>query len=154
MPHVTKDELLAASGRDLGHSEWFNVDQERINDFADVTMDHQFIHIDPEAAAKTPFGGTVAHGFLSLSLLPYLMKDLTLVPDNIQMGVNYGTNSMRFLNPVAVNSSVRAAVKVKAVEEKRPGQYLITYDVALEIEGRSKPALVAEWLTMIFTAKG
>ena len=150
MAIVSKEELLAAGGTDLGTSDWMQVDQERINQFADVTLDHQFIHIDPVAAAKTPFGGTVAHGFLSLSLLPFLMKDLTLVPDNVVMGVNYGFNSLRFLSPVPVNSKVRANVSVKEVVEKNPGQYLITYAVALEIEGVEKPALVAEWLTMIF----
>jgi len=151
MAKVSTQELLAAGGTDLGTSDWLLVDQERINQFADVTLDHQFIHIDPVAAAKTPFGGTVAHGFLSLSLLPHLMKDLTLVPDNVVMGVNYGFNSLRFLSPVPVNSKVRANVSVKEVVEKNPGQYLITYTVALEIEGTSKPALVAEWLTMVFT---
>ncbi len=151
MAIVSKEELLSAGGTDLGTSDWLPVDQERINQFADVTLDHQFIHIDPVAAAKTPFGGTVAHGFLSLSLLPFLMKDLTLVPDNVVMGVNYGFNSLRFLSPVPVNSKVRANVSVKEVVEKKPGQYLITYTVALEIEGVEKPALVAEWLTMIFT---
>ncbi len=151
MAIVSKEELLSAGGTNLGTSDWLQVDQERINQFADVTLDHQFIHIDPVAAAKTPFGGTVAHGFLSLSLLPFLMKDLTLVPDNVVMGVNYGFNSLRFLSPVPVNSKVRANVSVKEVVEKKPGQYLITYAVALEIEGVEKPALVAEWLTMIFT---
>ncbi|MCF6292783.1 MAG: MaoC family dehydratase [Robiginitomaculum sp.] len=151
MAQVSIEEFLAAGGTDLGVSDWLNVDQERINQFADVTLDHQFIHIDPEAAAKTPFGGTVAHGFLSLSLLPHLMKDLTLVPKNVVMGVNYGFNSLRFLTPVAVNSNVRANVSVKEVIEKNPNQYLITYTVALEIEGVDKPALVAEWLTMLFT---
>ncbi|VAV93225.1 Acyl dehydratase [hydrothermal vent metagenome] len=151
MPKVTIDELINAAGTDLGTSDWLEVDQTRINEFADVTLDHQFIHIDPEAAAKTPFGGTVAHGFLSLSLLPHLMADLTMVPDNVVMGVNYGFNSLRFLTPVAVNSKVRASVQVKEVLVKKPGQYLITYLVTLEIDGVDKPALVAEWLTMIFT---
>jgi acyl dehydratase len=151
MAQISIEEFLAAGGTDLGVSEWLNIDQERINQFADVTLDHQFIHIDPVAAAKTPFGGTVAHGFLSLSLLPHLMKDLTLVPKNVVMGVNYGFNSLRFLTPVAVNSNVRANVSVKEVIEKNPNQYLITYTVALEIEGVDKPALVAEWLTMLFT---
>ncbi|MBL1430026.1 MAG: MaoC family dehydratase [Robiginitomaculum sp.] len=151
MAQVSIEEFLSAGGTDLGVSDWLNVDQERINQFADVTLDHQFIHIDPVAAAKTPFGGTVAHGFLSLSLLPHLMKDLTLVPKNVVMGVNYGFNSLRFLTPVAVNSNVRANVSVKEVIEKNPNQYLITYTVALEIEGVDKPALVAEWLTMLFT---
>lgn len=151
MANVTKEQLLAAGGTELGVSGWLNIDQDRINQFADVTLDHQFIHIDPEAAAKTPFGGTVAHGFLSLSVLPHLMQDLTLVPQNVVMGVNYGFNSLRFLNPVPVNSNVRANVSVKEVVEKKTGQYLITYSVVLEIEGIEKPALVAEWLTMIFT---
>jgi len=142
---------MKAGGRELGTSDWIKIDQKRINEFADVTLDHQFIHIDPEAAAKTPFGGTVAHGFLSLSLLPYLMKDLVLTLPNVVMGVNYGFNSLRFLSPVPVNSKVRANVQVKEVVEKNPNQYLITYSVVLEIDGVVKPALVAEWLTMLFT---
>jgi acyl dehydratase len=148
---VSKEELLASKGKDLGHSDWFKVDQERINAFADATLDHQFIHVDEEAAAKTPFGSTIAHGFLSLSMLPYLMKDLTLIPENIVMGINYGFNSLRFLNPVLVNSNIRAAATIKDVVEKKPGQFLVTYNVAIEIEGADKPALVAEWLGMSFT---
>ncbi|MBL4595363.1 MAG: MaoC family dehydratase [Robiginitomaculum sp.] len=148
---ISKEDFMKAGGRELGTSDWIEIDQKRINEFADVTLDHQFIHIDPEAAAKTPFGGTVAHGFLSLSLLPYLMKDLVLTLPNVVMGVNYGFNSLRFLSPVPVNSKVRANVQVKEVVEKNPNQYLITYSVVLEIDGVVKPALVAEWLTMLFT---
>jgi len=148
---ISKEDFMKAGGRELGTSDWIKIDQKRINEFADVTLDHQFIHIDPEAAAKTPFGGTVAHGFLSLSLLPYLMKDLVLTLPNVVMGVNYGFNSLRFLSPVPVNSKVRANVQVKEVVEKNPNQYLITYSVVLEIDGVVKPALVAEWLTMLFT---
>ncbi|PHR62485.1 MAG: hypothetical protein COA47_03685 [Robiginitomaculum sp.] len=151
MAEITIEEFKGATGRDLGTSDWLQVDQDRINAFADATLDHQFIHLDPVAAAKTPFGGTIAHGFLSLSLLPYLMQDLTLTPPNVMMGVNYGFNSLRFLTPVPVDSKVRANVQVKEVVEKKPNQYLITYTVALEIEGVAKPALVAEWLTMLFT---
>ncbi len=148
---VSKEELLASKGKDLGHSDWFQIDQDRINAFADATLDHQFIHIDPDAAAKTPFGGTIAHGFLTLSMLPYLMKDLTIIPENVMMGVNYGFNSLRFLTPVAVNSKIRAAATIKDVVEKNPGQFLVTYTVSIEIEGAGKPALVAEWLAMSFT---
>ncbi|PHS23206.1 MAG: protein dehydratase [Robiginitomaculum sp.] len=148
---VSKEELLASGGKDLGHSDWFEIDQARINAFADATLDHQFIHIDPEAAAKTPFGGTIAHGFLTLSMLPFLMKDLTMIPENVMMGVNYGFNSLRFLNPVAVNSKIRAAATIKEVIEKKPGQFLVTYSITIEIEGAAKPALVAEWLAMSFT---
>ena len=148
---VSKEELLASGGKDLGHSDWFEIDQERINAFADATLDHQFIHVDPAAAAKTPFGGTIAHGFLTLSMLPFLMKDLTMIPENVMMGVNYGFNSLRFINPVAVNSKIRAAATIKEVLEKKPGQFLVTYSVAIEIEGIDKPALVAEWLAMSFT---
>ncbi len=151
MPIVTLEQLTSAAGTDLGVSDWFEIDQQRINQFADVTLDHQFIHVDPIAAAKTPFGGTVAHGFLSLSLLPFLMKDLTIKPENTVMGVNYGFDSLRFLTPVAVGSSVRAAVELGDVTQKRPGQYLLNYHVTLEIKGAEKPALVAKWLTMIFT---
>ncbi len=148
---VPKEELLAARGKDLGCSDWFQIDQDRINAFADATLDHQFIHVDEEAAKKTPFGGTIAHGFLSLSMLPYLMKELTLIPQNVVMGINYGFNSLRFLNPVPVGSKIRACAQIKDVVEKNPGQFLVTYTVKVEIEGVEKPALVAEWLTMSIT---
>ncbi len=149
---VTKEELLASKGKDLGHSDWFQIDQARINAFADATLDHQFIHIDPEAAAKTPFGGTIAHGFLTLSMLPFLMKELTMIPQNVVMGINYGFNSLRFLNPVTVNSKIRAAATIMEVVEKNPGQFLVTYGISIEIEGADKPALVAQWLAMSITA--
>ncbi len=151
---VTKEELLAATGRDLGASDWVLIDQQRINDFADATLDHQFIHVDEEAAAKTPFGSTIAHGFLSLSLLPHLIADLILRPENVVMGINYGFNSLRFLNPVKVNSKVRLHAKVKDVVEKSPGQILLTTEISVEIEGEARPALVAEWLTMSILGKG
>ncbi len=148
---VPKEELLAAKGKDLGCSAWFQIDQARINAFADATLDHQFIHVDEAAAKQTPFGGTIAHGFLTLSMLPHLMKDLTLIPQNVVMGINYGFNSLRFLNPVPVGSKIRACAQIKDVIEKNPGQFLVTYNVRIEIEGIEKPALVAEWLTMSIT---
>lgn len=148
---VSREQLLASKGKDLGASDWFTVDQARINAFADATLDHQFIHVDEEAAAMTPFGATIAHGFLSLSLLSYLMKGLVLIPENVVMGINYGFNSLRFLNPVKVNAKIRAKASIVNVVEKAPGQFLLTYGVSVEIEGEERPALVAEWLAMSFT---
>ena len=147
---ISKEEFLASAGQEYGPGEWMKIDQDRINKFAEATGDFQFIHVDPEAAAKTPFGSTIAHGFLSLSLLALLAPQITPKPDNVQMGVNYGMNKLRFLNPVKVNQEVRVRSKVLDVTEKRPGQVLVTNEVTLEIKGEKAPALVAEWLGMTF----
>ena len=144
-------EILDLAGTDLGYSDWFHIDQERVNQFADVTLDHQFIHVDPDTAAATPFGGTIAHGFLTLSLLVHLAEQLAVRPDNLVMGVNYGFDKIRFLAPVAVGSDVRAHMRVVDVAERAPGQYLLTYDVTVEIQNQDKPALVAQWLTLLVT---
>lgn len=152
MPVVAKEDMLAQKGRDLGVSEWLEIDQDRVNAFADVTEDHQFIHVDPEAAAQTPFGGTIAHGFLTLSLLPRLTAGMTILPDGMVMGINYGLNRVRFLAPVKVGKRIRARATVADVQEKGPGQFLVTTDVTVEIEGEDKPALVAEWLGLFVTA--
>lgn len=152
MKLVAKDKLLESVGMEMGTSDWFQIDQDRINAFADATLDHQFIHVNPEMARHTPFGGTIAHGFLTLSLLPYLqtsMKDL-LLPEGLKMGMNYGFDKIRFLAPVKVNARVRAVAKVKDVVEKNPGQFLVTSEYTVEIEGSPKPALVAEWMLMYF----
>ncbi len=152
MKLVAKDKLLEAVGMEMGSSDWFAIDQDRINAFADATLDHQFIHVNPEQAKHTPFGGTIAHGFLTLSLLPFLqtsMKDLML-PEGLKMGMNYGFDKIRFLAPVKVNAKVRAVAKVKDVVEKNPGQFLVTAEYTIEIEGSPKPALIADWMVMYF----
>lgn len=148
---VPAAQLQDYVGKDLGHSDWFLVDQERINQFADVTVDHQFIHVDEERARQTPFGGTVAHGFLTLSLLTHLTEDCGLVPENTVMGVNYGCDKVRFLQPVRSGQRVRAHVKPLQVLERAPGQFLIKSEITVEIEGEDKPALIAEWLALLFT---
>jgi len=151
MPVVTRDELFAMVGKETGVSPWMTVTQEMINTFADATGDHQFIHVDEEKAKLTPFGGTIAHGFLSLSLLPVLSAQADLPRlDNIKMGVNYGGNKTRFLAPVRSGKNVRGRFKMLELEEKRPGQYQQTMEFTLEIEGEEKPALMAEWITQFF----
>ncbi len=148
---VPGSELADHVGTEVGVSEWFLVDQDRVNAFADATLDHQFIHVDPEAAAKTPFGTTIAHGYLTLSLLPHLGSDVGIVPENVVMGVNYGSDRIRFLAPVPVGSRVRARLVLKAVAEKSPGQYLLTTATTIEIEGSDTPAMVADVLTLLIT---
>lgn len=148
---VPKEQLGDYVGKEISVSDWMMIDQERINLFADATNDHQFIHIDGEAAAKTPFGGTIAHGYLTLSLLSHLAGKNALLPEGVKMGINYGLNKVRFLNPVKVNSEVRARVTLKDIQEKRPGQFTSTLGVIIEIRGEDKPALVAEWLTLVIT---
>lgn len=126
------------------------VDQERINAFADATEDHQFIHVDPDAAARTPFGGTIAHGFLTLSLLPRMGAQAMLLPLDLKMAVNYGFERVRFLAPVRAGKRVRGRFVLDSVEEKAPGQLLMRYGVTVEIDGEQKPALTAVWLSLLF----
>ena len=145
---VPIQELLDAAGRDLGTSDWLEIDQERIDSFADVTDDHQFIHVDPEAAAQTPFGSTIAHGFLTLSLVIPMFYELALYPENMLMGINYGLNNLRFLAPVKVGSRIRLRATIAEVAERSPGSFLVTHDVGVEIEGEEKPALVGQLLTL------
>lgn len=152
MDNVEIADLPSLIGTVIGKSEWVHIDQDRINVFADVTEDHQFIHIDTVKAKQTPFGGTIAHGFLTLSLLAKFAESATIKLKGVAMGVNYGLESMRFLNPVAVDSNVRGVFTLKDAVEKKPGQFLLTYAVAVEIEGVEKPALVADWLGMQFLA--
>ena len=132
----------------LGTSEWVNIDQDRINAFADVTLDHQFIHVDVEKARATPFGTTIAHGYLSLSLVSHFLEECGILPEGTVMAINYGSDKVRFLQPVAVNSKVRGHGKLLEVSEKSPGQYLVKTGISVEIEGQEKPALVAEILSM------
>ena len=146
---LTIAELEQSAGRDLGTSSWHSVDQETINLFAQATGDHQWIHVDPERAAEGPFGGTVAHGYLTLSLLPMLMSEVVSVTD-AQMGVNYGTEKIRFTAPVPSGSRVRLHAKLQRAERRGPG---VVYHVGVEIEveGQEKPALVGE---VVYLAAG
>lgn len=150
MPYVPVAELSQYVGKELGRSEWLKIDQERINLFAEATGDFQFIHIDPEKAAKTPFGSTIAHGFLTLSLIPKLMENILVLPEGLKMVVNYGLDSVRFIQPVKVDSRVRLAVSLTEVTEKKPGQWLLKATATLEIEGEEKPAYIAEPLSLAF----
>jgi acyl dehydratase len=150
MPIASLEEIKDRIGSEVGVSDWILIDQPRIDAFAEVTDDHQFIHVDPAAAAVTPFGGTVAHGFLTLSLLSRMAADAMLRPANIKMGVNYGFEKVRFLAPVRAGSRVRGRFHLQRFEEKRPGQYQFVHEVTVEIEGEDKPALIAEWIGLIF----
>ncbi|MCF4996220.1 MaoC family dehydratase [Pseudomonas syringae] len=150
MPYVPVAELKDYVGKELGRSEWLTIDQERINLFAEATGDYQFIHVDPVKAAQTPFGSTIAHGFLSLSLMPKLMEDILILPEGVKMVVNYGLDSVRFIQPVKVNSKVRLKVDMNEVTEKKPGQWLLKATATLEIEGSDKPAYIAEPLSLCF----
>lgn len=149
MPVTSLDAIKAAVGTEIGVSDWINVTQDRIDAFADATEDRQFIHIDPVLAAQTPFGGTIAHGFLSLSLLPRMGADVMLVPDTTKMAVNYGLDRVRFLAPVRAGKRVRGRFVLTGMTEKSPGQILLTHAVTVEIEGEDKPALLADWLGLI-----
>jgi acyl dehydratase len=147
---VTIQQLAAQAG-DERVSDWVTVSQEMIDKFADATGDHQFIHVDPAKAAMTPFGGTIAHGFLTLSLMP-LLSQKTPQPriEGLKMGVNYGGNKVRFLTPVRSGSRVRGRFRTLELVEKRPGQWQQTVEFSIEIEGQEKPALIAEWISQLF----
>jgi len=145
---VPRERLKDYVGRRLVSDEWFRITQDRIDAFADATEDRQYIHVDPERAAKTPFGGTVAHGYLTLSLLPRLLESFRVIPENVVMGINYGLNRVRFPGPVPVDSEIRASATLKAVEEPAPDRLLLTTEVVVEVRGQQRPALVAEALSM------
>ncbi|GAB3315458.1 MaoC family dehydratase [Haliea atlantica] len=149
MKVVPKEELVNQVGLKLEPGPWVTLDQPRINQFADVTEDHQFIHVDEEKAAGTPFGGTIAHGFLTLSLLPRLCEGNGVMPEKVLMGINYGFDKVRFLAPVRAGKRVRAHGEITGVEAKDGDRFLIRQQVSVEIEGEETPALVAEWLTMV-----
>ncbi|HEV2747241.1 MAG TPA: MaoC family dehydratase [Allosphingosinicella sp.] len=150
MPVASLDDIRARIGASLGASPWIAIDQAAIDTFAEVTGDHQFIHVDPQAAARTPFGGTVAHGFLTLSLLSQMAAEVMLVPDSLSMAVNYGFEKVRFIAPVRAGKRVRGHFTLAGVEEKRPGQWQFLHHVTIEIEGEDRPALQAEWIGLIF----
>jgi acyl dehydratase len=150
MPVATIEEIRDRVGSEIGVSDWLLVDQQRINAFAEVTEDHQFIHVDPERAAKTPFRGTVAHGFLTLSLLSRMADGVMLHPASMRMAVNYGFDKVRFMGPVKSGQRVRGRFRMLSAEEKRASQWQITYEVTVEIEDEEKPALIADWIGYMF----
>lgn len=148
-PPLTLDELRQAVGSEIGLSQWRVVCQDMINRFADATDDHQFIHVDPERAkAETPFGGTIAHGFLTVSLLSTLAFEALPGLVGATMGINYGFDKLRFLTPVKAGARVRARFTLANADIRKSGRVLCTYEVALEIEGNLSPALKATWLTL------
>ena len=136
MALVTLNEIRRCVGEEVGLSDWLAIDQARIDAFADATEDRQFIHVDPEMAARTPFGGTVAHGFLSLSLLSRMGAEAMRLPEGLKMAVNYGFDRVRFLAPVKSGSRVRGRFALDSLEERAPGQLLMRHKVTVEIEGR------------------
>ena len=150
MLHIVKSsEIDSIIGKEVGTSDWITIDQDRINKFAEATMDHQFIHGDPEQAEPI-FGSTIAHGFLSLSLvagIPF-QQEIGMILEGTKMGLNYGLDKVRFLSPVPVNSEVRIVMKCISITEKNPGQFLAKNEVTMEIKGAEKPAFVAETLSM------
>ena len=146
---IKTEDLPALAGQTMEPSDWLEIAQERVNQFADATNDHQFIHVDPEKAAQTPFGGPIAHGFLTLSLISHLTAEKSLKPEGLIMGINYGSDKVRFLHPVRVGSRIRAQQKILEVSEKNPGQWLIKTAVTIELENVEKPALIAEFLAML-----
>ncbi len=148
MPTVPKEELSQYIDKPLEPSEWVLIDQDRINSFADTTLDHQFIHVDEEKASQTPFGGTIAHGYLTMSLISHFLPECSVMPDNIVMAINYGSDKVRFLQPVPVDSEVRGKATLKEVTEKKPGQLLLKNEFEMQIKGEDKPALVAEILSL------
>jgi acyl dehydratase len=151
MQTVPKNEMTNAVGMKLGPSDWIELSQQRINAFADCTEDHQFIHVDEAKAKETPFGGTIAHGFLTLSLLAGLIEKIGVTPENTVMGMNYGFDKIRFLAPVKSGKRVRMVGEVLNVDQKDENRFLTTFGVSIEIEGEDTPALVAEFLLMSFT---
>ena len=148
MKTIKRQDIAQYQNVELESSEWHTVTQEQINQFADCTLDHQFIHIDPEKAGQTPFGGTIAHGFLTLSMLSHFSEQFALVIEGTYMGVNYGFDSVRFISPVKVGKKIRAHAKSLEIVEKRPGQFMSRTEVTVEIEGEEKPALKAVWIGM------
>jgi len=147
--HIENIEALKAmTGEHLGWSDWMAITQERVNQFAEATGDHQWIHVDPERAAKGPFGGPIAHGYLTLSLGPVLLPQVFTV-GGVAMGVNYGTNKVRFISPVPVGANLRAGIVVQSVEDTAGGAR-VTLEVTFECEGAAKPSCIAEVIFQYF----
>jgi acyl dehydratase len=146
---VPKEKMLDEIGTKFEPGEWIELSQDRINTFADCTEDHQFIHVDEEAAKNTPFGGTIAHGFLTLSLLAKMAEGNGVIPENVVMGLNYGFDKVRFLAPVKSGKRIRAHAEVADITRKDDNRFLVKQAISVEIEGEETPALIAEWLTMV-----
>ena len=152
MIDVPREALRDYIGRELEPSDWLTIDQERITAFADATLDHQFIHVDAAKAAKTPFGKTIAHGYLTMSLISYFAGQCGVRPDNTIMAINYGSDKVRFLQPIKVDSRIRARAVLQGVEERDHGQTLLKTRFTIEIEGEEKPAMVADILSLFISA--
>ena len=149
-PIVTNAEgLYELVDQSLPATDWFRLTQDRVRTFAEATMDHQFIHVDEERAKDTPFGGTIGHGFLTLSLITYFASQYSPEVKNVAMMLNYGCDNVRFLAPVRVGAKIRARAKITEVSERSPGRFLLTTHVSIDIEGQDKPALVGEMLGMV-----
>ena len=146
--NISVEEFKNSAGTELGPSDWLLIDQARIDRFADATDDHQFIHVDAEKAAATQFGCTIAHGFLSLALISNLLGQIMPIPVGTVMGINYGMDKVRFVQPVKVNSRVRARSRIERVSKRSGGQFMVKTTVTLEIENSERPALVAEILSL------
>ena len=149
MPVATIEDIQSKVGQVVGSSDWIEVGQDRIGQFADATEDHQFIHVDPAAAAAAGFGGTIAHGFLSLSLLSRMAADVMLIPEGTKMAVNYGFDRVRFIAPVPAGSRIRGTFTLANVEDKGPGKLLTHHHVLVEIEDSDKTALTADWIGLL-----
>jgi acyl dehydratase len=143
------EDMSSLAGRVLEPSQWLEITQERVDQFAAATNDFQFIHVDPEKASQTAFGGPIAHGFLSLSLLSFLNTQSIVVPEKLQMVINYGSDKIRYLMPVRVGKRIRSQQEILEVAEKKPGHWLVKTKVSIEIEGETVPALIAEILSMM-----
>lgn len=148
---IKAEDFQNLAGQELEPSSWLEITQERVNQFADATNDHQFIHVDPVKAAQTPFGGTIAHGFLTLSMISFLTAEKAKFPEGLVMSINYGSDKVRFLQPVRVGSRIRALQKVLSVTMKGANQFLIKTEVTIEIENSDKPALVSQTLALFIT---
>lgn len=150
MRYIPAEQLADYLDQDLGCSDWLVIEQARVDQFADATEDHQFIHVDAERAAASPFGGTIAHGFLTLALIPRLIQGVMLAPEGTRMTVNYGLEAVRFIQPVRVGARVRLHLTLLGATEKRPGQWLLRARATLEIENQTQPGFVAEPLLLCF----
>ena len=145
---ISIEEFSELGGTALEPSPWLEITQDRVDLFADATNDHQFIHVDPERAGATPLGGTIAHGYLTLSLLSDMLGTRWPLPEGLVMGLNYGSDKVRYLAPVKVGQRIRAVGQIAEIAEKRPGQWLLKTNVTVEIQEESTPALIAEILSM------
>ena len=149
MPVASLEDIHARIGTQIGTSDWITIDQARIDAFGEITEDRQFIHVDPAAAADSMFGSTIAHGFLTLSLMSRMAADVMLVPPELKMAVNYGFDRVRFLAPVPVGARIRGIFTLANIEEKAPGRLLAHHNVMVDIDVTEKPALTADWIGLL-----